>query len=538
MASPRFRSGAETQGDRRPLRLLPGLLLAALSGLLFQVAFPPVEAADAIWIALAPLVIAARLVAPARAFLLGWSAGAIGWIGALFWLTPVTAGGMFFLALYCALYTGAFAALLAAWFRRFGAARLGPNLALLVLAPCWWAGLESIRYTFATGFPWDALGVAQYRNLTLIQLASIGGVHLVSAAIALVNVAIGVAVHGYAERAPSRLRRFAPEMLLALLVVLAAQVWGFRTLREAQPGGAVLRAALIQPNIPQDEKWDEAKIASIYKTLRTQTGLARRLSGIDLIVWPETALPDDLRYSETSYALVLSLVTNGPPLLVGSMDTRFDDLGRPSYYNCAMLVDGEGRLVEQYDKQHLVPFGEYTPFAGALPFLRSLSPLAVDFTGGTNTVLFRVGDKPPFAALICFEDAIADLSRAAVAAGARILINQTNDAWYDPLAGSRQHLAQAVFRCVETRVPMLRCVNTGISCGIDPAGRILPGLDEVVANRMTTGFHVQAIAAAPPDLEPTTYRRGGHRLPWLFSVVTLLSAPLLRTRRPAVPGPA
>lgn len=532
MENQRTKTGGDPAETRRPVRLVPGLLVSAFSGLLFQLAFPPVEAADTIWIAFAPLVIVARLVAPSRAFLLGWSAGVVGWLGAIFWLTPVTIGGMTFLALYCALYTGAFAAMLAAWFRRFGAARLRSNLLLLLLAPLWWVGLEFVRYTFGTGFPWDALGVAQYRNVTLIQLASVGGVHLVSAAIMLVNVAIGVAVHGYGERAPSRLRRYAPELIAAMLVVVAAQAWGFRVLRAGYLEGGKLRAVLIQPNIPQDEKWDEAKIASIYEKLRTQTSLAQRLSGLDLIVWPETALPDDLRYSEPSYALVVSLATNGVPILVGSMDTQFDDLGRPSYFNSAMLVDGEGKLVAQYDKQHLVPFGEYTPLAGILPFLHSLSPLAVDFRGGTNTVLFRVGDKPPFAALICFEDAIEELSRAAVDAGARILINQTNDAWYDPLAGSRQHLAQAVFRCVETRVPMLRCVNTGISCGIDPAGRIMPGYEESLANRMTTGFHVQDIAAAPAALEPTVYRRGGHWIGWFSTAVALVSAVLLRFRRP------
>ncbi|NNJ71017.1 MAG: apolipoprotein N-acyltransferase [Kiritimatiellales bacterium] len=259
--------------------------------------------------------------------------------------------------------------------------------------------------------------------------------------------------------------------------------------------------ALVQPNIPQTEKWDAQKDREIRATLRELTDAASRIDGIDLIAWPETAVPDFVRTSRDSYDLIRQLTqAGGTPLLVGTMDVAFLESGR-IYYNSSMLFGPDGNEMAKYDKQHLVPFGEYVPFAG---LLRKFTPLDIDFSHGDGNTLLSVPGRPPFAVLICFEDTVAPLSVNAVRAGARWLINQTNDAWFDPSAQSEQHLAHAVFRCVENRVPMARCCNTGVTSIIDAFGFIRRNLDV-----RTKGFTIGELHPRPKNIEATFYTRHG-----------------------------
>lgn len=505
---------------------------AVASGALTAIAYPPVEMPDAIWFAFVPLLIALRGAGAKRGFQLGFVAGAVAWLASIYWISHVTTFGMILLSLYCALYTGFFGALVAAWFRRFGVSFLA-NLALMLAAPLAWAGLEYVRCTFATGFPWNPLGVALYRNVALIQLASFGGAYLVSAVIILMNTGLACALVGYFTRKkepgfPFILgwARRAPELLVALLAVVLCYVTGFRIFRSIPDGDRTIRVALIQPNIPQDEKWDEEKIQFIYARLHEQTTLAQYAGKFDLIVWPETALPDDLRYSEPSYNLVRSLVTNGSPILVGSMDTIHEDSGRQIYFNCSMLVDTHGRLIAQYDKRHLVPFGEYVPLQKYLPFIQAFTPIQASFTGGSTSTVFQLetaNGLARFSVLICFEDTIARLARESVRNGARLIINQTNDAWFDPSAASRQHMAQCVLRCVENRVPALRSANTGVSCHIDSRGRILPNRDVATSTVRTTGFYSHDVRPAPDNHPLTFYTRHGD----VFALTALALAALL-----------
>jgi apolipoprotein N-acyltransferase len=168
-----------------------------------------------------------------------------------------------------------------------------------------------------------------------------------------------------------------------------------------------------------------------------------------------------------------------------------------------LLFDGSLEAVGTYHKQHLVPFGEYVPFPG---LFRSMSPLDVDFTAGVASTLFRLPGKAPFSVLICFEDTMGALARRAVQGGARWLINQTNDAWFDPSAQSEQHLAHAIFRCVENRVPMVRSCNTGVTSIIDSFGRVNRRLKP-----QTSGFLVGIVHPAPVEQKETQYTKLGDR---------------------------
>jgi apolipoprotein N-acyltransferase len=156
---------------------------------------------------------------------------------------------------------------------------------------------------------------------------------------------------------------------------------------------------------------------------------------------------------------------------VGYPDARFTTTGGVITHNSAGLVLPAGSIAAQYDKIHLVPFGERIPFQGIFPFLGKINLGQAEWTPGTRPLVFRVG-RESFGVLICFESIFPELSRTYGVAGARFLVNITNDEWFGPTAAPRQHADMAVFRCVEGGVGMARCANTGISMIIDPMGRV------------------------------------------------------------------
>ncbi len=495
---------------------------ALCSGFLLAASFAPGEFAEAAWIALVPLLVAVRGVDFRRAFTLGLTAGLAFWLPSLWWLTKVTPPGWLGMALYCSLYLALFTVGAALWFRRWGCERWLLNLGFMLFAAAWWAGLELARSTWFTGFAWNPLGASQYRNAALLQPAAWGGVGAVSALVVWVNAGLAMTILQYIERRGHWGRRPHPELIAAFLVVAVTFAWGVKRLRATSPGERPLRVALIQTNIPQEEKWDESTVATIYHRLRELTLGALRGGTSDLIIWPETALPDDVATSEPSYSLVYELVTNGTPILVGSMDTHWPEQGYPTFYNSSFLFDVTGEPLQIYDKQHLVPFGEYIPLPKLLPFLKALTPIQESFSAGSTSTVFSLpGRAVPFSVLICFEDTVAHLARAAVRQGARLLINQTNDAWFDPSAASRQHMIQSILRTVENGVPLVRVANTGVSCVIDRRGAVVARLENETGGTRFAGFKLAEVRPAPADMSMTFYNQHGDLLPCLAGLAAL-----------------
>ena len=478
---------------------------AAASGLLMAVCFPPWEWNNVAWIALVPLLVVLRFADEKQGWKLGLTAGVVFWLMSIYWLTRVTVAGWIGLSLYCAGYVALFAVVAGGWMRRFGVGRAGANLGLMALASLTWAGLEYVRSVLLTGFPWNPFGAAQHGNLALIQLASWGGVYAVSALIVLINAAIALTVLRYIELKGRWTRSPHPELFVGAAVLLVTILHGARILRNEPPASAPLRVALIQTGIPQDEKWDQEKIELIYRRLQELTQGALLAGKPDLIIWPETALPDDVRSSPPSYQVVYDLVTNGVPILVGSMDTAWQDEGKPIFYNSSFLFDPTGTMVQGYDKRHLVIFGEYIPWNGLVSFINALTPIQESFSPGSTSTVFRL-EQPDcaFSVLICFEDAVAKLGRESVRNGARLLINQTNDAWFDPSSASLQHMIQSIFRCVENRVPAVRVANTGVSCTIDAKGRITSILQDEQGHTQVIGFKTVSVEV-PLEVRPLTF---------------------------------
>jgi apolipoprotein N-acyltransferase len=257
---------------------------------------------------------------------------------------------------------------------------------------------------------------------------------------------------------------------VALLVLFAATLgYGFIALTKVETG-PLQRVLLVQGNISQDVKWDPAFQESTVSTYERLSRQGCQAAGT-LVVWPESALPFYLQ-SEPAYAarvkslaveLKSCLVTGSPAL------ERDGDLVR--YLNSAFLISPTGEVAGRSDKLHLVPFGEYVPLDALFPFVNKLVAGIGDFSPGKSAVpLETTGGK--IGVLVCFEGIFPEIARAYVQAGAGILVNITNDAWFGKSSAPYQHLSMTVFRAVENRVPLVRAANTGISSVIDSKGHI------------------------------------------------------------------
>jgi len=205
------------------------------------------------------------------------------------------------------------------------------------------------------------------------------------------------------------------------------------------------------------------------------------------------------------------------------MDTKWTEAG-PVYYNSSFLFDREGGIVGAYNKQHLVVFGEYIPLQPYASFVKALTPIEESFSPGRVSTVFDL--SPPgitFSVLICFEDTVARLARESVRNGARLLINQTNDAWFDPSSASRQQMIQCIFRCVENNVPAARATNTGVSSVIDRFGRVRGVLAGPDGQVRIAGYQTFELDVPQALARLTFYTRHGDVFAASCAVIALLA---------------
>ncbi|MDF7823207.1 apolipoprotein N-acyltransferase [Pontiellaceae bacterium B12227] len=501
--------------------LLP-ILGSILSGVLLALAFPGFGNPTVIFVALVPLMLAVQSSSVKKASWLGLLSGFVFFMMSLSWLGNLTGRvegiglqlsallGFAVLALYCALYFIPFSITVALGTKKWAGDNLRKNVRFMFAVTMVWVGSEYLRGLLFTGFPWNPLGVSQYSNPAIIQIAEWGGVSAITAYIVWMNAGVFLTLRQYTHG--NRTKSYKPhfELMLGIVPVALSVANGMNVLFNRPQFFEGVTVALVQPNIEQAAKWDSAMDQDIRTRLEELTSAASRLNEVDLIIWPETAVPDFVRTSRSSYELVKRVTESGIPLLAGSMDVQYHEQGR-TYYNSSILFGKDGEELGKYNKQHLVPFGEYVPFPG---LMRKFTPIAVDFGHGEGSTVIPLEGKASFSVLICFEDIVASLARNATLAGARWLVNQTNDAWFDPSAQSEQHIAHAVFRCIENRIPMVRCCNTGVTGIIDAYGNIDRKLDP----RMK-GFTTGVLAPRPDGMEQTFYTRHGN----LFEKVSLLA---------------
>lgn len=537
-------------------------LLLALCGAGFTLAFPGIDWNMLVWIGVIPPCLAVLFSNPGAAFLkvFVWS-----WFWnftAFFWLreieVPLPVGMAFTLALFTAVW-----ALFAAWFRKnlefspedrlLGASRCAeikpfaktlPGLVFLFGSAGLWCLLEWIRSWIFTGLPWNLLAAAQWKNLPLIQICEFTGIYGVSFCIILMNMALAMTIPRLSGMVPGK--RFRP-LAAALLTVAFALFAGFSLLRKAQKIPTVpFRAGLVQPGLPQlrnpkpgqgeealeicadlSEELLKKETSSVAVSIDKPAGKHVPLS---VVIWPETAVPAAYRgasrlSNEYRHEVGKLLRKYGIPFVLGSLDFELNKHSGSGYdlTNSALLVRVPGGPVaDKYSKVHLVPFGEYVPFGDKYPFLNRLVGMGRNLREGVRLNPLELAPGVRAGVSICFESVFPFVSRGHAVNGADLLLVLADDAWYPTSNEPAQHFANALFRTVENRLPLLRSGNASHSLWIDHCG--------IVREKLMPGLHDRGKGAGvftvliPENHTLTFYSRFGNVFIALCGFLTFLAA--------------
>lgn len=431
------------------------------------------------------------------------------------------------LAVYLGSYFAVFGALVSAIVRFRGV------IPASAAAPFIWVALEYLRAHFSfLALPWGLLAHSQYQMPAIIQAAAIAGTYGVSFLIVLVNAALATLGLFWFERrqlptpkSPAKYSKKSAASFAgsAIAIVLLVLVYGvFMISRPLE--GRKIKVAVVQGNIEQSQKWDK-KFAPLIMRIYTELTMAAALDKPDLIVWPETATPKAINTDPKLKAEVRRIAESaGSPLLLGSSQVfkfKKNDPQSAKVRNSAYLVPPDPALgiSQQYDKIKLFPFGEYLPYKNKIPWDYINVPDVGNYIPGKEFKVFKLADFQ-FSATICWENLFSDFVRQFVKAGAQFIVNMTNEAWFGPSGAPHQFVSMNVFRAVENRVYVIRCTNTGISCFIDPHGRII----NTVRDENGKAVFVRGVASSSiiPQNSRTVYTRFGDWFAW-FSVLISIS---------------
>jgi apolipoprotein N-acyltransferase len=378
--------------------------------------------------------------------------------------------------------------------------------------------MEFLREFMLTGFPWSSLGYSQQAWLTVIQSADLFGVYGLSYLVVLCNMVCAECLQALWRKSPQDIP--AKTVVVTAVLLLMNYGYGYWCLQQdLDSRNESLHTALIQGNIPQDLKWQPENQLNTFRTYRNLSLQAERAGGKDLIVWPEAAMPFYFQDGGKLADSVSRLPTEtGSFLLFGSPAYQMDAAGA-RYLNSAFLLSPSGMIVGRGDKNHLVPFGEYVPLSGFLPFVNKLVAGIGDYSSGAINPLSIKGRS--LGVLVCYEVIFPELAREYIRQGSDLLVNITNDAWFGRSSAPWQHLAMARFRAVENRVWLARAANTGISALISPSGKVVQqtGLFEAGFLNGKVGLGAR----------PRLYSRMGDLIPGLFLLISVLW--LVQTRR-------
>lgn len=506
------------------------LLTALLAGAFAATALPPLAFWPAMFVSI-PLMIwlldgvygrLSDIKARMRpAFTAGWALGfgyfgvSLYWIGEAFlvdaavfaWLLPFAVTAM---PAGLALFWG-LAAMLAVALWSGGASRV------FVFAACF-SSLEWLRGHVLTGLPWNAPAYVADTVLPIAQTGSLIGLYGLSFCVML----------WAAWPALLASRPEAGSHYVVLLAVVASALaaflygsWRLNYVQVARQPGVIVR--IVQPNIAQKEKWRPENRRWIYQRYLDMT--SKRATGLrpNVVVWPESALPALIDEQNGTRQQIAKAAGDGAVTVLGSLRRASappDGQQGGAVSNSVLVLDDKGRVAGRYDKQKLVPFGEYLPFADVLePLgLRKLVEMPAGFQAGPGPLTMHIAGVPPFAPLVCYE---AIFPRVLISRTDRPewLLNVTNDAWFGRSAGPFQHLAQARMRAIEEGLPLVRAANTGISAVIDSLGRVM--------HRLKLGQRGIIDAHLPAPIRPTVYATYGD---WLFfCLIGLVAISRVRT---------
>jgi apolipoprotein N-acyltransferase len=485
------------------------------------------------WLALVPLLIAllgAKSLKTREFAILGYACGILWYLGSCYWVMPTMYlyGGMskpagFGILLLFALYLGLYHALFAiliGLLRRFWRAGY-----VLLASPFVWVAVELARARI-TSFPWDQLGVAQVDNPLLTLLAPWGGVYAMSFVIAAVNAL--VASWWVLER-----HSWTPVVTgVSLAIALQAGGWAkamrdeghLHSLPEAKRYAVLLQGNLAEsgPEAPRNGDSDSLLTAFVQQSL-TKADVYPQV-----IIWPESPAP--LATNDPKFRQMIGTMAQAAnsAAIIGAEGIEIDSSVPRGYkaYNSAALFAADGSYRGHYDKIHLVPFGEYLPFASIFQFAGGLVAEVGESDRGHYRTVFRP-DGHGYGTFICYESIFADEVRQFVKGGAEVLVNISNDGWYGDTSAPWQHLNMARMRAIENRRWVLRDTNTGVTGAIDPYGHLREQAPRHTRTAIAVGFDYAD--------EMTFYTRFGDLFAYGCSlvVITLLGYGALRVKQTA-----
>ena len=527
-----------------------GWLLALESGVLLTVCFPvagplPHWRAALVWIAVTPLLLALlgerggfawRRIG--RNVLLGYVAGTVWYAGSCYWIDPtmrlygnLSGAAALGILLLFSLYLGLYLALFGL---AVGLARraLGSAGRTLFAVPFLWVAVE-LACARITSFPWDQLGYSQVDNLWLTRLAPWTGNYGLSFVIVAINCSIAAAFLLRGVRS-----RTIPAAAAIVAALLLQQ--GMHRIVAASPVSQT--AVLLQPDVSvgsgggwtdtmfnaQLQRFStlsESACAPLFTGLPPAQGsstpscrLLRRSSKplADVIVWPESPAPFENSDPRLRHWLSALAEDSRAPMIVGDIAVvKVDGEARNRVYNSAAFIAPDGTFVGRYSKMHLVPFGEYVPFADLLSFAGSLTAEVGQMSPGLHRVLFASGSRR-FGVFICYESIFADEIRQFSRMGANVLVNISDDGWYGDTSAPWQHLNIARMRAIENDRWLLRDTNSGITAVIDPYGRVVASAPRHVVTSLYAHFDLLATE--------TFYTRHGDWFAWLCAIIAVALA--------------
>ncbi len=491
-------------------------LLAVLSSILLILAFPDFEFWFLAYIALIPLFFAIEREKESfiKSFVTGWIFGVTFFTGTCWWLTfaPITYGGVptplaYLLLLGATSVVGLFPAFFAGLFslilKRCGSWGI-------LFAPFLWTAIEFLRF-WTTGNNWNAIAYSQAFSPLFRSFASLGGIYLVGFVCVACSSVYAYVVVKRNKNGSSSYVALIPIFLLILLQLY--QLYLIKTEPEYQPQKNEANIIAIQPNVPMSglkfEEWKrlrERHIQLAEKEIEKLTPNHRSLPTI--VIFPES--PMNFGYTnDREFQEFLSEFTgkNNVQVLFNAAEPSENK----SFYNSAVLVNEAGQKIAQYDKIHLVPFGEYVPLPEPLA---SIVPSMVgNFEIGKEYDIIPLGEARA-GIMICFESHFPTLSRQYVLDGADVIVEMTNDGYLGPTPIIRQHLANAVFRAVETNRPILRVTNVGTTAYINGRGEISEPTKPYTEDSRTW-------TVSKSDANQTFYVKYGDWFAWLCSLVSL-----------------
>lgn len=512
---------------------LRDFLLIFSSSLLLVFSLPRFDFGFLAWVGLLPLLLALSHKSPVRGFWLSLTCGIFFFFGFFYHMIGVSG--------YTLLHHALLVVYLGGYFGFFGLAftiisRYWNISAALTAAPFIWVFLEYTRSSFSfLALPLALLAHSQYHYPLVMQIASITGALGVSFLVVLVNAALAGMVFGFKKGENEKLKGRKYLLATAASLLFLALVYGYSKINTPITGNKI-KISLVQGNIEQSKKWDPRFAREIMDIFTELTYKATRDQN-DLIIWPETATPGSISLDSELYAEIRNIVSQTQtPLLLGSAQhQKFEgkkSIELKSSNSAYLFQPGQAGVKNQrYDKIRLFPFGEYLPYREIIPWSLLDVSSSGNYLSGKDYTLFDLSGFR-FGVTICWENLFPDLFRQFVNKGAEFMVNITNEARFGKTATPYQLASVSVFRAVENRIFVIRCSNTGISCIVDPYGRIL---DRVKDQKGRDIFVRGVIRGEIVPLESTTiYTQYGDLLVWISLLVSasfLIMACLRRNRK-------